>query len=351
MNIFYSGYQYDYGDKKRGYSYEYYNFYKSLIFMDKKEHNVFNYRTDLFNKIGNEGFNNKAINIIDKGNFNLAFFVLFKDEFKDKTLDYIKNKKDIVSVAWMSDDHWRFDSYGVKKASFFNWIVTTDRNSYYRYKELGFKNVILSQWGFNHFIYKPNTKTSKLLYEVSFVGQPHSNRKFYINKLKKLGLNIYCRGFGWKNGKISFNEMINVFRNSKININFTSSSFGFNIKSFIKIFFFKTKYSIKIYSISDIIQNIRILFKKNTKQIKGRIFEIIGCKGFLISEEVNDLNKFYNLKNEVITFSDYLDLKSKIYFYLNNKEARERIINNAYKKTIKYHTYENRFRNIFKKVI
>jgi spore maturation protein CgeB len=145
--------------------------------------------------------------------------------------------------------------------------------------------------------------------------------------------------------------MINVFRNSKININFTSSSFGINIKSLLKIFFYKTNYSIKINNIADIIQNIKILFKKNTKQIKGRIFEITGCKGFLISEEVDHLNKFYNLKNEVVTFSNYLDLKSKIYFYLNNKEARDRIINNAYKKTIKYHTYENRFRNIFKKVI
>ena len=349
MNIFYSGYQYDYGDKKRGYSYEYCNLYKSLTLMDNKKHKVKNFRTDLFHELGRKDFNRKAIEAIRNKNFDIAFFVFFKDEFNDETLDYIKNKSKTISVGWMSDDHWRFETYGIKMAPHLNWIVTTDETSFYKYKESGFDNVILSQWAFNHFNYKP--RNFKFRHDISFVGQPHSSRKFYINELKKLGYKIYCRGFGWPKGKISLNGMINVFYNSKINLNFTSSSFGKNIKSFIKIFLNKAKEGYKLNNMATIINNIKIFFKKDLNQIKARIFEIAGSKGFLLTENAKNIDKFYNLKNEIIIFKNFLDLEKKIKLYINNDRERRRIINNAYKKTLKYHTYENRFRNIFKKII
>ena len=166
MRIFYSGYKYDYGDKKRGLSFELLNFYKFLKSY-KKTKKIFNYPTDFSRIYSNEKFNKKAEQIINKFKFDIAFFVLFQDEFNEDFLKKIKSNEDIISIAWMSDDHWRFDNYSSKKVHLFDWILTTDKKSLEKYHKLGFNNVILTQWGFNHLDYLPEKKDQS--FDVSFI--------------------------------------------------------------------------------------------------------------------------------------------------------------------------------------
>ena len=65
----------------------------------------------------------------------------------------------------------------------FNYIVTTDENSVLKYKSNGFDNIILSQWGFNNYSYSnTDLNDKKKIFDISFVGQPHSNRKKIIKK-------------------------------------------------------------------------------------------------------------------------------------------------------------------------
>ena len=348
MRIFYSGYKYDYGDKKRGLSFELLNFYKSLKSY-KKTKKIFNYPTDFSRIYSNEKFNKKAEQIINKFKFDIAFFVLFQNEFDEDFFKKIKSKEDIISIAWMSDDHWRFDNYSSKKAHLFDWILTTDKKSLKKYHEMGIKNVILTQWGFNHLDYLPEIKDQS--FDVSFIGQPHSNRKKIIRKLKKENISVICRGQGWNDGRVSHQEMVNIFLNSKINLNFTSSSQTINIKSFIKIFLKKSKNFYNFNSLNEIKSNFKNFFKENQKQIKGRFFEITGSGGFLLTEYAPYLDRYFEIEKDIVVFKNYNELVSKIKFYLKNDKMREEIAKNGQLKVLKNHTYHHRFDEIFKKIL
>ena len=113
----------------------------------------------------------------------------------------------------MSDDHWRFDNYSSKKAKLFDWILTTDKKSLEKYNNLGIKNVILTQWGFNHTEYLPKKKINNI--DVSFIGQPHSDRRSIIRKLENKKISVLCKGQGWKSGRAKHQEMVEIFANSK----------------------------------------------------------------------------------------------------------------------------------------
>ena len=59
-------------------------------------------------------------------------------------------------------------------------------------------------------------------YDVSFVGQYHPHRAWYFRHLKKAGIDVHAWGYGWPNGRLSFNDMIDVFNQSKINLNMSN---------------------------------------------------------------------------------------------------------------------------------
>ena len=349
MKIFFSSYKYDYGKKDWGYSFEYINFYKTLKAM-KNIDKVFFYPMDQINLYGKKKFNEKLYKIISNNKFDICFFFMFKDEFSSSFLKKIKSDNNTKTIAWMSDDHWRFDSYSKYQAPSFNWIATTDKNSIEKYHKIGCKNIIYSQWGFNELEYKPKIN-EKLKYDVSFIGQPHSNRKKYITKLKKDNIDVYCRGQGWNKGRVNLSEMVNIFFNSKINVNFTSSSNVINFKNIIKIFIKKNGYKFQLNSFNEIISNAKIIFQKKTYQIKGRIFEITGAGGFLLTEKADFLEKYFKIGEEIDTFENYSELKDKIKFYLTNKDLRKEIARKGQDRILRDHTYSQRLNHIFNKIM
>lgn len=73
-----------------------------------------------------------------------------------------------------------------------------------------------------------------------------------------------------------------------------------------------------------------------------RIFNIIACRGFCISDYVESLEKDIFTKNELImanTPNGFFDL---VEYYLKNPEKRLEYIDKAYKVVMREHTYRNR---------
>ena len=70
-----------------------------------------------------------------------------------------------------------------------------------KYAGLHLQNAIKSQWGCNHLLYRK--LDLPLQYDVTFVGQPHGNRREMVDVLKKNGINVRCFGFGWQEGRVS----------------------------------------------------------------------------------------------------------------------------------------------------
>ena len=341
--------KYDYGNPKNGFSFEHYNFYDSLIKMNGGRNEVTYFPFDeLLIKYGINKMNQILLNEVKRINPDLCFFFIFRNEIKFNTIKKITDSG-VKTFNWFSDDHWRFNVFSKYWANAFSSFSTTDKNSLEKYKKLGFKNVIKTQWGVNQFLYKPKSSFKK--YDITFIGQKYNDRAKFINVLKNAGFNVSCWGSGWSSGRVSQDEMIKIFSNSKINLNFSKSNTSLKLKTLLG-FFASSNIGGELY-----IHNPKIIFNniKNTidpfkMQIKGRIFEVLGSGGFLISEYVENLSDYYKIDKEIILFKNLLDFKKKVEYYLENEMEREIVRKAGYIRSINEHTYEKRFNEIFKNI-
>ncbi len=108
--------------------------------------------------------------------------------------------------------------------------------------------------------------------------------------------NINNRGFAR-----SLDEMPIIFNQSKININMTAKS----IRSGLPL----------------------------------RIFDILGCGGFLITNYQSELPEFFELGKDLVAYESIDQLKELCAYYLTHDDERMEIARNGYEKVKKLHTY------------
>lgn len=347
MKIIYSGLKYDYCDPKRGLSFEHVNFYETLARMEGVDVIYFPYERLL--EVGRDAMNQELLDLVKKEKPDIFFAVMFTDELNKDVLDEIK--KCTTSLAWFCDDHWRFDNYSRFYAPHFTWVATTYSKAPEKYKKIGYNNAIHSQWACNDFIYKPIHNIDAPIdykYEVSFVGQKNSAREKIINKIKDAGINIQAFGNGWDNGRVTQQQMIDIFCRSKINLNLNPPQSGYDLKSFGRLFFRRSsnKYVLDFWNFFG---NIGEWFGKRVPMIKARPFEISGCGGFVISGLGDGIEYYYQENKEMVFYKNTDDLIEKIKFYSTSREI-DAIRKAGYERTIKEHTYKQRFNDIFNKI-
>jgi glycosyltransferase involved in cell wall biosynthesis len=88
--------------------------------------------------------------------------------------------------------------------------------------------------------------------------------------------------------------------------------------------------------------------------INYRTFETTGCGTFLITNYTPGLEKLFDIGKEIVVYESIEDLDSKVKYYLENEEEREKIAKAGYEKSVKNHTYYERckmFINIIKNKI
>jgi len=326
--------QHDYGIKERGFSYEYLNIFLPLCDVYGKE-NIFLY--DYFSDYKSKGkkfCNNRILEIVNEIKPDLSVFCLFKNEIEFETVD--KLRKISPAFCYFIDDPWRvkFARQWIKHFDFFS---TPDFFMHQTYIAEGFTNALYSPFGFNSSIYKK--KDLKKIYDVTFVGGFSPYRKWVINLLQKEGIKINVFGRGWSsdNNWISQEQMIDIFNQSKINLNLSNAVF-YDLK-----FLF---YSFSSpYSIAKILR-----LKKFREQIKGRHYEINGCGGFQLSYYVQGLNLAYEIEKEIAVFDNVYNLPETINFYLKNDKLREQIAENGFQKSLKEHTAQSYLKNLVEQI-
>src|SRR5690606_29180250 len=112
-------------------------------------------------------------------------------------------------------------------------------------------------------------------------GQYHPHRAWYFRQLKKAGIDVNAWGYGWPNGRISFNDMIDVFNHSKINLNMS------NCVSWDLRYLLSSPNAIK-----DTLNSLRLADSKTREMVKARHFEINACGGFQLTYYVEGLERF-----------------------------------------------------------
>lgn len=345
LNVLYVGMKHDYGDPKRGLCHEYVNFYDTLARMEDVHIELFAF-DEVLRNFGREGMNRRLLDAAKEKKPDVCFFVLFTDEISEDTIRWITDQSGAVTFNWFTDDHWRFDVYSKFWAPCFHWIVTTDNAAMEKYSRSGYRNAILSQWGFNHFKLTP--EKGNYLYDISFIGQKHSVRRRFIHNLAQRSFNVDCWGKGWKNGRMGSDEMVGTFVRSKINLNFTASSNALAARRIAKIFLSRRcDDSLHVNSFVQIGREIWNLFANRRFQIKGRNFEIPGHGGFLLTGYADHLDQYYVPDTEIAIFRNFNELVEKISYYLDHDDERERIRLAGQQRTLRDHTYERRFEEIF----
>jgi spore maturation protein CgeB len=310
--------EFDYGFRERGKSFEESAFYETFKAMG---HTIirFDYM-ELIKVHGKYKMNQLLRDTVDRDKPDLLFCVLFKDEIDKNVITAITKETATKTLSWFCDDQWRFDAFTRFWAPSFTWSTTTDIFSIPKYKSIGYKNVILTQWGANHYIFKKNNVLKK--YDVTFIGQPYGDRAKIIDKLQKHGINIQNWGTGAKNGRLTYDEVINVFNESKINLNFSSS--------FRHLLMFW--------------QN------KRRDQIKARNFEIPATGSFQLASYVAGIEEYFIPEKEIVCYKNFNELEDKIRYYIMNESERENIAKAGYDRFLREHTYEIRFKKIFDRI-
>lgn len=308
LRILYVAPRYDYGNPGRGLSAEENYFFHTLFSMG---HEIIRFDPlEIMRLYGREQMNAMLLEAEYRFNPDIVFSVLFKNELDYETIQEITRRKHAITVNWFCDDQWRFDNFSRFWGPHFDWVVTTAKSAIHKYNTAGIHNVILSQWACNHRLYYPMQLPK--LYDVTFVGQPHGNRREIINQLRSAGLNVRVWGHGWKSGRVSQYQMVRIFNQSRINLNLSNASVPMS------------------------------------QQIKGRNFEIPGCGGFLLTNYVENLEEYYNINQEIVCFDQVDDLIDKARYYLTHEAERALIAEAGYRRTLLDHTFDARFIEILR---
>jgi spore maturation protein CgeB len=82
-------------------------------------------------------------------------------------------------------------------------------------------------------------------------------------------------------------------------------------------------------------------------QIKGRNFEVPGCGGFLLTERVPHLERYFELGTEVAVYDTADELVEQVGYWLAHDEERAAVAEAGYQRVMAEHTYDHRFEAIF----
>jgi len=333
--IFLSIMKYDYGESKRGFSYEYNNLYLPLCDVFGKDSvYLFDFFTHYKEK-GKTEMNLSLKQTITEQKPDIALFALFTDEFNPEIINSLKEIT--KTVVCFFDDPWRTKFVNYWK-QYFTFFSTPDHTMYQKYLSNGYKNVFFTPFGFNKNIYKKID--TKKIYDISFIGGYSPLRDWTIKKLNSNEIDVKVFGRGWNNNKswLTEGEMVNVINQSKINLNLS------NAQSYYLPFLIWSLRSFK--TVRDL-----LLLRKTVEQVKGRHYEINGCGGFQLSFNIPGLEIAFEIEKEIAVYSSIDNLIERINYYLKNDQERELIAENGYQRSLKDHSAQNYLKLLVNKVI
>lgn len=323
---------YDYGDKSRGLSGSQY-YFEQPIERVVDQTLSFDFMTE-FHERGRQGMNQALLELVQRERPDVTLVVPYTDQFIPEIIRQINQYTTTVAYLW--DDPWRV-AYSRHLAGHFAFVTTSDINGVHRFREAGFNNVIYSPFGCNHRIYTKKGLPNR--YDVSFVGQYHPYRAWCLRRLRKAGVDVHVWGYGWPAGRIELDGMIDVFNQSKINLNMTNCV-SWDLRYLAS----------SVWAIKDTLNSLRLRDPKHREMVKARHFEISACGGFQLSYYTEGLERLYRIGEEVAIYASPEELVEKVLYYLKYEDEREAIARCGYERTIVEHTLEHRYRQLFEQI-
>jgi spore maturation protein CgeB len=270
---------------------------------------------------GKEKMNDMLLETIQREKPDYVFMWVRCDEYNLKKLLKIREISPITKVClFFGDDDEYFDVFSRYFILFLDYGLIAQKKYMQKYNQDRIKNVFFMMDLDTSFAKPLNLKKE---HDVVFIGAPKgkdSGRYDSIKFLKENKIDVKLFGWNWdkypefKNiygGALESDKMIETINQSKINLCFTKEHHG----------------------------------KGN--QLKGKVFESMACKTFVLTEYCEDYLEFFDEGKEIVMFKDKEDLLKKIKYYLKNEKQRERIVEAAYKKVTKEYGLNKMLKNFF----
>jgi len=174
---------------------------------------------------------------------------------------------------------------------------------------------LVCQFAVDEEIFYPKQPADNLCHNLCFVGnniRDAVSLNKYLLCVADMGLVIYGNPQGWNSnlchGKISVEDEATLYSSAKICL------------------------------------NAHLTEHLNYGSFNFRIFNILACKGFIISDSSIFLN--HEFSNSIVFTEGFYDLREKISFYLNNPDETLPFRENGYMHVLKYHTFKHRTTSI-----
>ena len=88
--------------------------------------------------------------------------------------------------------------------------------------------------------------------------------------------------------------------------------------------------------------NLNITAKSIRSGLPLRIFDILGCGGFCLTNYQPELSDYFTIGSDLECYTDEKNLLDKVSYYLSHEKERAQIAHNGFETVKKYHNYPER---------
>lgn len=303
--------RHNYGDPARGEGYEYCNFLPALRALGHDVHHF-----ESWDRTAHADFaalNTALLDEVDRLRPDLVFCVLLGYEVWVETLRALRSAG-VPVLNWGTDDSWKYGQFSRFMAPEIALWASTAHAALAAARRDGLDNIRISQWAACADRTREPLPATECTYDLSFVGSAYGNRGRWVQRLRARGLEVACFGQGWPGGSVDAARIPELYRHSRISLNFGDSGLHW-----------------------------RGLRPYRSRQIKARVFEVPAAGGCLLTEPADRLDDYYVCGREIETFDDEDTLVERAQALLADPARRDAMAWAGYRRTIADHLYERRF--------
>jgi spore maturation protein CgeB len=258
-----------------------------------------------------------------------VLFVLQGDTLLPETIRTIRETLGIPAVNWFIDPSPYIHALSLKLAPAYDLCFAGNSTMVKENLAYGNTTMRLLRYACDPEIHcpVPVTDEERRHYgnDVVFMGSWYPERESLLETLDEFDLGIW--GAGWEK----------LHRNSPLRKRLRGGQLQ------------PTEWR-KIYSSAKIVLNIHYGFnspdKRYVSQAANRVFEILGCGAFELTDDTPDVRAVFEDGKHLATYSTVEELKEKLRLYLNDPLQREAIARAGRNEVLAKHTYDHRMREI-----
>lgn len=220
-------------------------------------------------------------------------------------------------VGFFFDDDIFFDQYTKYLLPYLDYFVTASPTALKYYEQYGINAICAIPIPMDTAIFRKLNGVEKC-FDVTFVGNPHvANRQLWLDKFEQNKITVKTFGGTGSQSKIHYSEMVKIFNQSRINLNFSKH----------------------------VMPDGRLI-----PQFKGRMFEVTLAGGFLLCEYVPGIETYFIPDKEIVCFKNIQEAADKIRYYLEHEPERNAIAAAGYERAMRDYSGEVIVNKIFTQI-